>query len=460
MRKQPEISREALFERLEYKPHSKEQWNVHRSNARFRIACCGRKWGKSTCFGHEATLRMFIPDSMHWICGPTYRLGEKEFRVVFDDFKRLKLLDHCRKSYNVNQGMMRIHFQDLNSIIEVVSAEKQDSLVGEGLDSVIMSEAALHKQSTWSQFIEPNLAATKGSADFPSTPRGFNWFKGLYDIGQLPGGMWEEYDSWRLPTWTNAAMFPGGFDDPELVRIRQNVSEMHWLQEYAAEFTAFEGMIYSEFNEAFHVKRINYNPAWRNWWALDFGFTDPFCCYDIMIDPSDNVYIWREYQVTNMSTTDHGITLKNRDNPDGFHVDNIAADPRGADEIATLTWMLGPILANAVGWSLGVEAIKRQMKPAPDGTPRFLIDPSCIHLIRQLKALRAPNVREGHNSKTGQHDYDDHGPDAIRYFFNEYFVLGAGHHLSDVYSGAPSGSEAAGFFTYKTGIKLDSRIPF
>jgi hypothetical protein len=459
LRNDPEISREALFERVGYTPHSGQQ-GIHASNARFRIACCGRRFGKSQAFGHEATLRMFMPDSMHWICGPTYKLGEKEFRVVFDDFKRLKLLNQCRKSYNVNQGTMRIYWPDMNSTIEVVSAEKQDSLVGEGLDSVIMSEAAIHKQSTWSMFIEPALSDKRGSADFPSTPRGFNWFKGMYDIGQLPGGLWEDYASWRLPTWTNTAVFPGGYDDPELVRIRQNVSEQHWLQEYAAEFTAFEGLIYPEFNEAFHVRRIDYNPGWRNYWTLDFGYTDPFCCYDIMVDPSDNVYIWREYQVEQKSTHDHGIILKNRDNPDGFHVDGIFADPRGADEIATLIWLIGGISANPVGWTMGVEAVRRGLKPAQDGTPKTVIDPSCIHLIRQMKSLRAADQREGHNAKTGQHDYDDHGPDAIRYFFSEYFVLGAGHHLSDVYSGAHRGSEAAGFFTYHTGIKLDSSIPF
>jgi hypothetical protein len=109
---------------------------------------------------------------------------------------------------------------------------------------------------------------------------------------------------------------------------------------------------------------------------------------------------------------------------------------------------------------MGVEAVRRGLKPAQDGTPKTIIDPSCIHLIRQMKSLRAAEQREGHNARVGQHDYDDHGPDAIRYFFGEYFVMGAGHHLSDVYSGAASGSEAASFFTYHTGIKLDSSIPF
>jgi hypothetical protein len=457
MRRDPEISRDAFFERVGYKPHSDVQADMHHSDARFRIARCGRRWGKSKWAGHEAAYRMFLPDSVNWICGPTYRLGEKEFRVAHDDFKKLGLLPHCSVHYNTNQGDMRIHFKELNSLLEVVSAERPNSLVGEGLDSVCMSEAAKHNMSTWQMYIEPALSDKRGCADFPSTPQGFNWFKGLYDVGQTDD---PNYASWHRPTWTNPVNFPGGYDDPEMVRIRNTVSEMYWLQEYGAEFTAFEGLIYDEFDEDIHVKPVKYDSRLKNWWALDFGFTDPFVCLDVMIDPSDRVYVWREYQVSGKSTTDHGLVLKNRESPDGFHVNGIAADPRGADEIATLTWVLGGINHNAIGWSQGIEAIKRALKVREDGRPGLIIDPSCINLIRQIKTLRKKQTPEGHNEKPGQHDYDDHGPDALRYFFNEYFVLGAGNSLSDVYNGQSLGSEAAGFFTYTTGIRLNDRVPY
>jgi hypothetical protein len=147
--------------------------------------------------------------------------------------------------------------------------------------------------------------------------------------------------------------------------------------------------------------------------------------------------------------------------PEQFHVDGIAADPRGADEIATLVFIIGGINHNVVGWTSGIEAIKRALKVRDDGKPGLLIDPSCIHLIRQMKALRKKGAIEGHNERPGQHDYDDHGPDALRYFFNEYFVLGAGSSLSDVYNGFPLGrNEAAGFFTATTGLTLNDRVPY
>jgi hypothetical protein len=179
-----------------------------------------------------------------------------------------------------------------------------------------------------------------------------------------------------------------------------------------------------------------------------------------MVDPADNVYVWREYQVTHQSTWQHGHILKNRENPYGFHVDMMYGDPRGADEIATLQLVLGYVYSQSVGWPLGVEAIKRQLKPADGGEPKLFVDYSCVHLIRQMNQLRKKETREDHNERPGQHDYDDHGPDALRYFFNHYFVLGHNATLESVYDKRYADTEAASFFTYSSGISLDDSIGF
>lgn len=468
----PNIDKEILFEKLGYKPHGREQQSIHSSNARFIIPCCGRRFGKSQVAGHEITWRMFAPDSYIWIVGPTYKTGEKEFRVVYDDIVRKLKIKGVRKSNNVKQGDMRIEMP-WNTILEVVSAEKQDSLVGEGLDYACMSESALHQMSTWQMYIQPALSDKLGGAIFPSTPRGNNWYKGLFMLGQDPTV--EDYASWRFPTWKNTLKYPGSFDpdcpndhrtrycqcNKELLQIYRQVSEHYWLQEYGAEFTAREGKIYKSWDETIHVIDIDYNPAYKNYLAFDFGYTDPFCCYDIMVDPMDNVYIWREYQVRFKTTWEHANILKNRQNPQGYHITGAFADPRGPDEINTLILVLNrAIQANAVGWTLGIEAIDRWMKIQPDGKPKLFIDRSCIELIRQIGELQTPEIKEGKNAREGQKDYDDHGPDAVRYFFNEWQVLGTVGNLEDAYTDGYQGSEAQGFFTQHTHTKLDRPIGF
>lgn len=460
------IKKEALFAEVGYHPHSK-QMLFHDSKARYRIPCCGRRFGKSLMCGHEMSARLFTPNTVHWIVGPTYALGEKEFRVVFDDLFRkmgnyFNSLKGVRKSYNVDQGNMRIQLP-WNTVLEVKSAEKQDSLVGEGLDSCIMSEAALHKPATWDMYIEPALLDKRGTCDFPSTPRGHNWYETAWLMGQDPE--FTQYESWRFPTWENSVMFPLGYDDPDLQAIRAKVSDFKWQQEYCAEFTALEGKIYEEFKREIHVIDIEYNPFWKNFQVFDFGFADPFVCLDIMVDPSDNVYVWREYQVKRKTNTEHGIALASRENPPGYHVDGRFGDPSDPDAIRTLNMLIsGPkILGRRLPVDhllsekqRGYEAVKQWLKIQGDGRPKLFFDRRCSETIRQVEHLQSPPERPDHNAREGQREYDDHGADAVRYFFNEYFIMG--YHrdfLSAVYRKRP---QAEGIFTYDSPFRNDGGL--
>lgn len=431
----PNIDRRTLFNLVGYEPHSEAQQAIHDSTARFKIPCCGRRFGKSQAAGHWMTENLFEPDTWHWIIGPTYSLGEKEFRVVFNDlFRKLKLRHpKIRKGYNVRQGNMYIELP-WNTVLEVKSADKPDeTLVGEGLDSAIMSESAKHKSDTWPRYIEPALSDKLGECMFPSTPEGFNWYKDHWDIGQDPNET--DYQSWQFPSWENSIRYPGGFDNSEIQRIKRVASPQWFAQEYGAKFTSFAGMIYDEFDRNLHVKEFEYNPAWRNYWVLDFGFADPFVCLDIMVDQSDNWYIWREYYVRYRATMEHGYALRQRENPNGFHVTAMFADPRGADEIATLSLIIGGIFARSasITWKQGVEAVKRQLRQQQDGSVKLFIHPRCLNTIKELEGLRVKKpATDTKNAMEGQLDKDDHTCDALRYFAVEYAILGAGLSMDSV----------------------------
>ena len=86
---------------------------------------------------------------------------------------------------------------------------------------------------------------------------------------------------------------------------------MFWDRGSAALFTAYEGLIYADFDPQIHVPKIAYNPLWENYWTLDFGFKDPFVCLDVMVDPTNQrVYVWREYQVEQKIVSEHGVANK------------------------------------------------------------------------------------------------------------------------------------------------------
>lgn len=470
---EPGISDELLYKKLGFKPHSSGQSEYLYSTTRFNIPCCGRRYGKSQVAGHRMTHKSFVPDSINWIIGTSYRIGEKEFRVVWNDYQELGILKYCRKAYSQHQGDMYIR-TPWNSLILVVSADNQDSLLGEGLSHAILCESARHDRSIWEQYIEPALSDLKGTCDFPSTPKGYNWYHGLWMLGQESAIFNNQfnagkkqltaYRSWQFPTWENTVRFPGGFEDPEIQRVYQVVSS-HWFrQEYGAEFTAMTGSIYEEFREDKHVIQAadyDFHPDWPNYLAFDYGFANPFVCLDIQVDPAtDTAYVWREYYETQRSTMEHGWALVNRESPPGYHVDGMWGDPRGADEAATLAQIIGYVAFEDVRWKRAVEQIKRMLKHDP---PKLLVTTACPNLVRQMLKLHVKE--QGKNTKfdlqeqTGdgniQHKVDDHAADALRYFIGPYFVAGADSHITDIYGENYKGSESEDFFTLNTQVVMD-----
>src|SRR5690606_10440315 len=171
---------------------------------------CGRRFGKSTMASRDLEPELFLPDRRFWIVGPNYDLGEKEFRVIWNDLivgQALGRDKRVKKAYNKKQGDMYIEFP-WRTRLEVRSAQHPDTLVGDALHGVIMSEAAKHRSDTWERYVRAALGDYRGWASFPTTPEGQNWLYKLWQLGRNPN--FPDYDSWRFPSWTNRVLYPGG----------------------------------------------------------------------------------------------------------------------------------------------------------------------------------------------------------------------------------------------------------
>lgn len=454
------FSRERIWEQIEYDPHP-TQMLIHESDARFKVPCCGRRFGKSTSAIADFWPDFLIPRGTYWLVGPTYELGEREFEVLVTQIQNVPAIyNHPRTkiSYSPKAGNMSVMFP-WQTYVKVVSAEKPKSLQGKGLNGAVMCEAGEHVELTWTRYVRPALADKRGRAIFPSTPKGFNWYWTYWGRGFDPSH--DTWASWQFPSWMNTHKFNGTIDDPEIQQMKAEMSDVLFKQEVCAEFTSFEGKVYAEFDEKTHVVDLAgimsvYLRHWRNYWAVDFGFRDPFVCLDIAVDPEENVYVWREHYESGRATVQHCETLAHRPNPPGFHCDFIAADPSGADGIATMQIRFGHVLGRRVGPMLAIEEIKRVMRgiPLDDGSQkqRFFIDKSCVNLIRELNTFQ---IKPGETVEEKFTHQNSHSPDALRYWFGEYFCLGAGARLSDVYKQTMMANAGAdSFFQYDDQFKL------
>jgi Terminase large subunit, T4likevirus-type, N-terminal len=432
-----------LYEQWGYTPHG-GQLVFHQQQSRFKVMCCGRRWGKSTSGPHEEMPKMLLKKPvMGWIVAPTYDLGEKEFRVFWNVLidKMGIPVDKSKTFNSIRTKSFRITTA-WGSSIEVRSAEHPESLVGEGLDFVIMAEAAKLKKSHWEKYIRPTLSDKRGSAIFVSTPEGFNWFYDLYQDGQSGEPAHSQWWSYRSPTWENTIVFPGGRRDPEILEVEGTLAPEVFQQEYGAEFTSFAGRIYSEFDEGYHVVHdYQFNSQWRNFVAFDFGFRNPFVCLNIQVDPADNVYVWDEYYERNFTSAEHARRLKSIIQ---WRVDGGYYDPAGPDDANTIMqiWRddaeyrnrhVEDIMMEGApnDWLSGVNRVKSWLKfqGQPDGSekPKLFVSDRCKNTIREFNTYRVreqtEKMADSKDPKEEPRKKDDHAMDALRYFIAGHFGL-------------------------------------
>lgn len=431
-------NRRIVWESIGYDPHN-GQLLVHDSTARHRVASCGRRFGKSTLGGDELVALAIETALMaqdlekagrrrwYWIVGPNYDDVAKEWRVLWDGCERLKLPFDRPGTYNDTiGGNMRISLWNGRFVIEGKSAQYPNSLDGEGLDGVLMVEAAKMKPVIWNKYIRPALADHHGWSLHTSTPEGRNHFYEFWQRGQSP--QYPNWDSWRMPSWANNVIFPGGRQDPEIVDMKLDMSDERFEQEIAAKFTEFVGLVFKNFDEEVHVKDLHFRGDLPLFGACDYGFTNPFVWLVIQVDVWGNVYVLREYRVEKVDVGDIAVELA--DWPLASKAQAFYPDPASPGDTNQISRKIGVAARGDTGGPLKerIEYIRQALKVGPEHAkpeeqlPKLFIDRRCKGLINEMGLYRYPDTQsEMRPNKEEPVDKDNHGPEALGRFFRGYF---------------------------------------
>lgn len=221
------LNKLALFEHLGYEPHP-GQLEIHRSEAPRRVVTCGVRWGKTMCAAFEGVAAALHPaeESMGWVVAPSYELCSH----VFGKIRRVveEHLEH--RIVHIRGAERRIVLRNLGgglSEIRAKSAENPDSLLGAGLDWLIVDEAARLKDGIWERCLSQRLVDRQGWALLTSTPNGGGWFHELL----MRGAVDPQFESWNWPSWTNPHL-----SREAIVKERDRLPESVFRQEYGAVF--------------------------------------------------------------------------------------------------------------------------------------------------------------------------------------------------------------------------------
>lgn len=376
--------------------------------------------------GREVFAQMCIPGSYVWIVGPTMDLAEKEFRVAWRQIVEKGRIPVRRKSER------ELFIQcDNGSFLECRSEENPDQLIGEGLDLVVLAEAARLKLRTYDQYIRPALADRRGKLLATSTPRGFNYFYDFYTYGQSEDPKYKDWESWMLPSSSNPLL-----GDEEIAAAKETTSPEAFAQEWEAKFIAYGGLVFPEFSYDVHVQSLQHAGDLRTALLVDPGTTAPYCVLLCQITPDEQMHVLDEIYLTGY-TSDRIIDLAvakwaeylldDYGNPKPeltVIIDKAAAE-------AAATWRLRGF--NAWGEkpkiNQGIEVYHMFLRDPLRSTendivPRVLYDPKCHNAIKEHGLYHYPDEsrkRIETNPSQTPVDIDNHALDAMRYGLRNLF---------------------------------------
>ena len=311
-----------------------------------------------------------------------------------------------------------------------MSADNPSSLVGEGLDLLVIDEVAKMNKKIWDMYLSPTVAGRKGKVIFITTPEGRNWIYDLFKLGR-DDPMWESHTA---PSWVNEHEFPLGIEDPAIIERKRNMSRELFGQEFGAEFSVFEGKVW-DFNRDLDVGDYKYDPNLPTYCSIDFGYRQPAVLF------LQTQYDGGTEHIRIFDTILHKQNIKTEDlikmiKTKGYPILSYYGDPAGSNvqgqsgagdmEIFRRSGIRILSSRDRVSRNLVASiAHTRGFFESADGLRRVHVDRRCTEMIEDFEEYRYPESQDGKPIKEEplKDGFHDHGNDAFRYFIINRFPM-------------------------------------
>lgn len=358
-------------------PLNKAQTAVASSDARFRVFVAGRRTGKTFLSVRElAKFARFPNRRILYIC-PTYQMARD---IIWSDLKeRLGSLNWIAKT---NESRLELTLVN-GSVISLRSGDNPDALRGGGYDFVVFDETQDQKSELWYEVIRPALSAQKppGSALFCGTPKGFNWFKDLYDLGRSGDPDWASFQFTTLDG--------GNVPESEIEAAKRDLDERTFRAEYEASFETYSGIIAYNFSDD-NIVKWNQNPAKQLFIGMDFN-TDPMSAV-IMTRTENGLHAIDEIVMFGSNTEEMCVEIRNR-----YPTQQIIVfpDPAGVQRKTSASGRTDISILQNAGFIVKhrprhpavrdrINAANSLLKNA-SGERRYIVDPKCKYLIKSFQ---------------------------------------------------------------------------
>lgn len=276
------------------------------------------------------------------------------------------------------------------------SADQPDRLRGPNLHWSWIDEGALCPDQTWEVLIGRLRAGGKaGDCWITTTPKGRNWLYQRLDQVTL----------FRASTRDNPYL------DTEFISSLESAYTGQFArQELEGEFVSFEGVVYSEFSRALHVRPSK--PEYAYYVAgVDEGYTNPAVLLILGIDNDGRAHMVHEFYRRQVLQDD--LVAEAKRLQEQYHALDWTVDPSAAGLIAALRDEGLPAVAAENAVTDGIQAVKARLVVAGDGLPRLTIAPDCVNTAAEFESYCWKDSKVG--LKDEPEKVNDHAMDALRY---------------------------------------------
>lgn len=207
--------------------------------------------GNSLLCAYLALRELFLPYHVVWLVAPNYELTSRvwDYIILWID----KYLGGTGKGeggmFEIDRQKHTIYNKHTGAQLAAKSCESPESLLGKGLNLLIIDEASRIDPKIWEGYLKPNLMDVGGNAIMISNPFGMNWFYDEYIRGTPDGRLnYPNYISFKFPTAVEDK--DGnviGSNNPaisvdELKFLKSTMPASTWLVEVMGEFQEGAGM--------------------------------------------------------------------------------------------------------------------------------------------------------------------------------------------------------------------------
>lgn len=407
-------------------PNSEPQWKLFTSKVKYTCYGGARGGGKTWAFIRKSLLLAFRYSGIQIL------IIRREYDQLENPIIQpmLKLLPASIHTYNKTDHMLTLCNGSIIKFSNMpdYSAAVEGKFQGTSWDVLFIDEATQFLESEFRGLV----SVVRGDNGFPKrvylscNPGGVGhfWVKRLFvDRDFRKGENPDEYVFIPATVEDNVNINQDYKDQLDL--LPEDIRRAHRY----GDWNALSGVYFEEFVDGVHTcKPFAIPKHWAKYRAMDYGLDMHFCIW-IAVDETKRCYVYRQFEQSNMYVADAAKMQIAMTRPDEGITYTIAPPDLWARNRENGKSQANIFAENGVplyradnnrkqGWA----ALKELLKLREDGKPSLIIFDTCGTLIDCLKCLQHDKTDPNDVSKF-PHELT-HGPDALRYFAQTYYLPG------------------------------------